>query len=126
MNSDMYIESIMEHYKNPSNKGIIENPDASSRDFNPSCGDEIQIQIKFSNDIINEAKFDGHGCAISQSAVDLLIEMVKGRNADEVVRITNADFIKNLGVELSPLRLKCALLGMKVLKTAVYNYLGTK
>ena len=96
----------------------------SAKDSNPICGDEIEIQIKFDNGTINNIKFQGSGCAISLSSVDVLIDMVKNKNIQEVKNLTIESFLKVLGIELSPLRLKCALLGLKVVKTAVYTYLG--
>ena len=125
MNSEIYREIILEHYKNPTNAGTLENVDAISRDSNPVCGDEIEIQIKFDDGKIENIKFQGQGCAISQSSADILIDVVKNKDVTFIKDLTAENFIKILGIELSPLRLKCALLGLKALKTAVYTYLGT-
>ena len=125
MNSEIYREMILEHYKNPTNAGVV--PDASviSKDYNSSCGDVIEIQIKFSDNVIEDIKFQGQGCAISQSSTDILIDLVKDKNVQEIKDFTSEEFVRNLGIELSPLRLNCALLGLKTLKIAVYTYLGS-
>lgn len=124
MNSEIYREIILEHYKSPSNAGIVENASVVSKDYNPVCGDVVEIQIKFDNGSIQDIKFQGSGCAISQSSVDILIDMVKNKDIQEVKELTSEEFLKRLDIELSPLRMKCALLGLKTLKTAVYVYLG--
>ena len=125
MNSEIYREMILDHYKNPTNAGVV--PDASviSKDYNPSCGDVIEIQIKVSDNVIEDIKFQGQGCAISQSSTDILIDLVKNKNVQEIKDFTSEEFVRNLGIELSPLRLNCALLGLKTLKIAVYTYLGS-
>ena len=124
MNSEIYREMILEHYKNPVNAGVIVDADVVVKDYNPACGDVVEIQIKFSDGIMKNVKFQGQGCAISQASVDILIDLVKDKNVGKVKTLTTEDFLKILGIELSPLRLKCALLGLKTLKTAVYAYLG--
>ena len=126
MNSEVYQEMILEHYKSPVNAGAIVDADITTKDYNPSCGDVVEVQIKFSDGKINQIKFQGGGCAISQASVDILIDLVKGKNVENVKTLTTENFLKILGIELSPLRLKCALLGLKTLKTAVYTYLGTQ
>jgi len=124
MSLEIYQEMILEHYRNPVNSGILSDADVVAKDYNPSCGDVVEIQIKFDNGMINDIKFQGQGCAISLSSVDVLIDLVKNKNIQEVKNLTIESFLKVLGIELSPLRLKCALLGLKTLKTAVYTYLG--
>jgi len=126
MSLEIYQEMILEHYKNPVNCGILSDIDVVAKDYNPSCGDAIEIQIKFDDGKINEIKFQGQGCAISLSSVDILIDLVKNKSIEEVKNLTAEDFLKTLGIELSPLRLKCALLGLKTLKTAVYTFLGSE
>ena len=125
MSLEIYQEMILEHYKNPNNSGILTDADVTSKDYNPSCGDLIEIRIKFDNGKINEIKFQGQGCAISLSSVDILIDLVKNKNIEEIKNLSVENFLRTLGIELSPLRLKCALLGLKTLKTAVYTYLGS-
>ncbi len=124
MSLEIYREMILEHYKHPNNCGVIENADTTAKDYNLSCGDSVEIQIKFSDGKLDTVKFQGSGCAISLASADILIDSVKKRNVQDVKNLTAEEFLKNLGIELSPLRLKCALLGLKVLKTAVYDYLG--
>ncbi len=124
MNSEIYREMILDHYKNPANAGIVQDADVATKDYNPNCGDVIEIQIKFSDGVLEDIKFQGTGCAISQASVDILIELVKNKDIEKVKNLTTEEFLKILEMELSPLRLKCALLGLKTLKTAVYTYLG--
>ncbi|MBI2547063.1 MAG: iron-sulfur cluster assembly scaffold protein [Candidatus Aenigmarchaeota archaeon] len=124
MSLEMYQEQIIERYRNPVNIGTVENPDATAKDYNPSCGDDVEIQIKFDNDVIRDIKFQGHGCAISQSSTDLLMDLVKKKNVKETQNITKEMFLEKVGIPFSPLRLKCALLGFKVFKLALYSYLG--
>ncbi len=125
MNSDIYREMILEHYRNPVNAGVVQDADVVSKDYNPTCGDVVEIQIKFSDGVIKDIKFQGQGCAISQSSTDILIDFVKNKSIQQIKQISSEDFMNKLGIELSPVRLKCALLGLKTLKTAVYTYLGT-
>ena len=125
MSLEIYQQQIIDRYKNPINSGIISDADVISKDYNPSCGDIIEIQIKFDDEKIYEIKFQGQGCAISQGSVDILIDLVKNKDVTFVKDLATENFIKILGIELSPIRLKCALLGVKALKTAVYTYLGT-
>lgn len=124
MNSEIYREMILEHYKNPVNVGNLEKADVISRDSNLVCGDEIEIQMKFDDGKIDDIKFQGQGCAISIASVDILIDLVKNKTIEDIKALTTENFLKILGIELSPLRLKCALLGLKALKTAVYTYLS--
>ncbi len=121
---NIYVEEIINRYKQPINYGNLKEFDVSVHDTNTICGDNIEIQIKFTDGKIDKIKFQGHGCAISQSSVDILIDLVKNKDAEFVKNLTTEDFLKTLGIELSPLRVKCALLGLKTLKTAVYTYLG--
>ncbi len=126
--SDMYRAIILELYRNPLNKGTIENPDARARDANTSCGDEIEIYLKFDKDgnKLMDAKFDGKGCAISQASVSLLTEEIKGARLDELKKFTKQDALDLLGIQVQPARLKCALLGYKVFKLALLEYLTSK
>ncbi|MEM4312097.1 MAG: SUF system NifU family Fe-S cluster assembly protein [Nitrososphaerales archaeon] len=127
--SDIYREIILDYYRHPRNQGKIENPDIVARDSNPLCGDDIEIQIKLSKDkkSIEDIKFNGKGCAISQASVSMLTEMVQGLSLEEVKGISKEDIFEALGnPDLGPTRVKCALLGLKVLKLGVYNYLGSK
>lgn len=119
---DFYREIIIDRYKNPHYRGSVNPADISFEDDNPLCGDFIRIELQVSDEgIINDAKFDGHGCAISQASADLLLESIHGKSIDEVKKLTKDDILNLLGIELGPVRLKCALLSLKVLKAGVYG-----
>jgi len=119
---DLYREIIIEHYKNPSFRGQLDPHDIEFEDSNPLCGDHIKIELRVDKDgKVSDARFDGHGCAISQASADLLIESVIGKPLDEVKQLKSQDVLDLLGIELGPVRLKCALLSLKVLKAGVYG-----
>jgi nitrogen fixation NifU-like protein len=119
---DLYRELIIDRYKNPQYRGILEPNDITFEDDNPLCGDHIRIDLRVDGDgRVVEVAFDGHGCAISQASADLLLESVLGKTLDEVKRINKQDVLDMLGIELGPVRLKCALLSLKVLKAGVYG-----
>jgi nitrogen fixation NifU-like protein len=119
---DLYRELIIDHYKNPQYRGILEPHDISFEDDNPLCGDHIRIDLRVGPDgRVTEAGFDGHGCAISQASADLLLESIQGKSLEEVKKLTKEDILEMLGVQLGPVRLKCALLSLKVLKAGVYG-----
>ena len=126
--ADIYREVILDYYRNPRNFGKLESFDISSHDTNPLCGDEIDMQIKVGdkNDI-SDIKFSGKGCAISLASASMLTELAKGKELSWVKVLAKEDIVKMLGnPDLGPSRIKCALLGMKVLKTGVYGYLGAR
>ena len=119
---DLYRELIIERYKNPQFKGTLDPHQISFEDENPLCGDQIRIDLRVGEDNkVTEAAFSGHGCAISQASADLLLESIIGKSLDDVKKLTKQDVLDNLGIELGPVRLKCALLGLKVLKAGVYG-----
>ena len=119
---DLYREVIVERYKNPQFFGVLDPHDISFEDENPLCGDHIRIDLRLDADgKVNEAAFSGHGCAISQASADLLLESVIGKTLEEVRHLTKQDVLDNLGIELGPVRLKCALLSLKVLKAGAYG-----
>ena len=119
---DLYRELIIEHYKNPLYRGQLDPHDISFEDDNPLCGDHIRIDLRLDeNDVVREAAFDGHGCAISQASADILLESILGKPLEEVRALTKDDLLELLGIELGPVRLKCALLSLKVLKAGVYG-----
>jgi nitrogen fixation NifU-like protein len=123
MSEDIYRELILDHYRNPRNKGKIENANVSIQDSNPLCGDEIQIQLKIDDGIIKDIKFDGRGCAISQASASMLTEMVIDKPLSIIKDIDKDDILENIGLtNLGPARIKCALLSMKVLKMGMINY----
>jgi nitrogen fixation NifU-like protein len=123
----LYREVILDHYKNPRGHGLIEHPDAEAEGQNPLCGDEVSIYVAFGEDgdTIDEVKFSGRGCAISQAATSMLTEMVKGRSATEVATLPRDELLDEIGIPLTPVRLKCALLGLSTLKLALHKAKGT-
>lgn len=119
---DLYREIIIDRYKNPLYRGKLDPNDISFEDDNPLCGDHIRIDLRVDSDeCVTEAAFEGHGCAISQASADLLVESVIGKSLDEVKALSKEDILDMLGLELGPVRLKCALLSLKVLKAGVYG-----
>jgi nitrogen fixation protein NifU and related proteins len=127
MVDDLYREVILDHYKNPRGHGVIEGADAKAEGLNPLCGDEVTIYVQFEDDgeTIDEVKFSGRGCAISQASTSMLMEMAKGRTASEVAGLPKEDLLEEIGIPLTPIRLKCALLGLGVLKVALHRSKGT-
>ncbi len=127
MVDDMYREVILDHYKNPRGHGVIEDADAHAEGLNPLCGDEVTIYVQFGDDgeTIDEVKFSGRGCAISQASTSMLMEMVKGRKAGEIAGLPKEELLEEIGIPLTPIRLKCALLGLGVLKVALHRAKGT-
>jgi len=124
---NLYREIILDHYKNPRGHGVIEDADAEAEGQNPLCGDEVSIFVTFDpdGDTIDDVKFSGRGCAISQAATSMLMEMVKGRSAEEVSAMSKDELLDEVGIPLTPIRLKCALLGLGVLKVALHRGKGT-
>jgi nitrogen fixation NifU-like protein len=127
MLDDLYREVILDHYKNPRGHGVIDDADAEADGQNPLCGDEVSIYVAFAEDgeTIEEVKFSGRGCAISQAATSMLMEMVQGRKAIEVATIDKDELLEEIGIPLTPVRLKCAILGLGVLKVALHRAKGT-
>jgi nitrogen fixation protein NifU and related proteins len=121
----LYREVILDHYKNPRGHGVIDGADAEAEGQNPLCGDEVSIAIAFDGDTIADVKFQGRGCAISQAATSMLMDMVKGRSAQEVASMSREELLDEVGIPLTPVRLKCALLGLGVLKLALHKGRGT-
>jgi nitrogen fixation NifU-like protein len=123
----MYREVILDHYKSPRGHGLIEGPDAQAEGQNPLCGDEVTISVKFADDgeTIAEVGFEGRGCAISQAATSMLTELVRGRTATEVATLPKEELLEEIGIPLTPIRLKCAILGLGVLKVALHKAKGT-
>jgi len=123
----LYREVILDHYKNPRGHGVIEDADAEAEGQNPLCGDEVSIYVAFGEDgeTIDEVKFSGRGCAISQAATSMLMEMAQGRTAEEVAVLDKDELLAEIGVPLTPVRLKCAMLGLTTLKVALHKAKGT-
>jgi nitrogen fixation NifU-like protein len=123
----LYREVILDHYKNPRGHGVIEDADAEAEGQNPLCGDEVSIYVAFGEDgeTIDDVKFSGRGCAISQAATSMLMEMAKGRTAEQVATLDKDELLEEIGVPLTPVRLKCAMLGLTTLKVALHKAKGT-
>ena len=113
------LEYILDHYKNPRNYGTIEDPDLSYEEGIPSCGDLIRLDVRLEGDKVQDLKFSGTGCAISQASVSILTEQVSGKELEEIKALTDQDMLDALGRRISPIRFKCALLGLNVLKKAI-------
>jgi nitrogen fixation NifU-like protein len=119
---DLYRENILDHYQNPRNYGALENPDIEYEDDNPLCGDVIRIELKIDDqDRVTQVAFGGEGCAISQASASMLTEEILGKSLDEVKKISKDDMLDMLGIQLGPVRIKCALLALKVLKAGTYG-----
>jgi nitrogen fixation NifU-like protein len=119
---DLYREVIIDRYKNPQFRGLLDPHDVTFEDENPLCGDHIRVDLRLdAAGKVTEAAFSGHGCAISQASADLLMENIIGKSLDDVEQLTKQDVLDNLGIELGPVRLKCALLSLKVLKAGAYG-----
>ena len=127
MSDDIYREIILDHYRNPRNKGKLPDADISTHDSNPLCGDEIDIHMKIFGDKITDVKFEGRGCAISQASASMLTEMVINKPLTNVKDIAKTDILENIGLtNLGPARIKCALLALKVMKLGMVNYLASR
>jgi nitrogen fixation NifU-like protein len=123
----LYREVILDHYKNPRGHGALDPHDAHAEGQNPLCGDEVSIFVRFGDDgeTIDDGGFEGRGCAISQAATSMLTEMVKGRKASEIATLPKEELLEEIGIPLTPIRLKCAILGLGVLKVALHRAKGT-
>lgn len=119
---DLYRELILDHYKHPHNYGTLEPADISYEDDNPLCGDRIRIDIRLDEqNRVADVRFSGRGCAISQASASMLTDEIKGKTLEELRRFDKEDLLELLGIPLSPVRLKCALLSLKVLKAGAYG-----
>ncbi len=124
--SSIYSEIILDYYRYPRNKGTLTHPQIHARDSNPLCGDVVEMQLEIDEkNSVKDVKFNGQGCAISQASASMLTELVKGKNLDEVRKISKDEVLSLIGGQLTAVRLKCALLSLKVLKKGVYNYVGS-
>jgi nitrogen fixation NifU-like protein len=122
----LYRELILDHYRNPRNHGLVADADGVAEGQNPLCGDEVSVSVRFGEgDVIEEVGFEGRGCAISQAATSMLTDLVKGRTAQEVATMPRDELLEEIGIPLTPVRLKCAILGLGVLKVALHRARGT-
>jgi len=118
---ELYREHILDHYKHPRNHGTLEHPDISFEDANPLCGDKLRMDFQIRDGRIIAVRFSGQGCSISQASASMLSEKLEGMTLEEAKKIGREDVLEMLGIELGPVRLKCALLALKTLKGGVYG-----
>ena len=123
----LYREVILDHYKNPRGHGTMDDADAEAEGQNPLCGDEVTVSVRFGSDgeTIEEMRFEGRGCAISQAATSMLTELVEGRKAADVAVLDKQELLDEIAIQLTPVRLKCAMLGLTTLKVALHKAKGT-
>ena len=121
---DLYRDNILDHYKNPRNYGRLQRPDITHEEDNPLCGDVVGMDFSIKDGVIDDIRFHGRGCAISQASASLLTERLKGMPLDDAKKINKDDVLGELGIEISPARIKCALLSLKVLKVGAYGLAG--
>ncbi|HKF75407.1 MAG TPA: SUF system NifU family Fe-S cluster assembly protein [Candidatus Dormibacteraeota bacterium] len=124
VDDQFYREYILDHYKNPRNFGRLPDADVTHEEYNPLCGDLVGMDFRLRDGTIEDVRFHGRGCAISQASASLMTERLKGMRLDEARRISRDDVLEELGIEISPARLKCALLSLKVLKVGAYGLAG--
>ena len=121
---NIYQEELLDHYESPSNYGTLPNPTISHEEDNPLCGDRIRIDLLVVDNMIEVVRFSGHGCTISIAAASMLTERIVGKSLDEVKKLSKDDILDMVGIPLGPVRLKCALLPLKVLKAGAYGIKG--
>jgi nitrogen fixation NifU-like protein len=121
---DLAMENILDHYEHPRNKGTLDQPDISHEEDNPVCGDRIRIDLKVDDGIITDVRFSGRGCSISQASASMLTEEIKGKSLDEVKHYGKEQVLDLLGIPIGPVRMKCALLSLKVVKAGAYGISG--
>ena len=118
---DFYREAILDHNQNPRNFGTLDNPDITAEDSNPLCGDEIRIDLRVKDGKIDAVRFSGKGCSISRASASMLTEAIEGKTLEEAKQLDREDVLELFGIELGPVRLKCALLALKTLKLGIYG-----
>ncbi|HEX8806065.1 MAG TPA: SUF system NifU family Fe-S cluster assembly protein [Candidatus Aquilonibacter sp.] len=115
---DFYRDFILDHYRNPRNFGHLDEPDASAEDLNPLCGDQIRMEFDVDDGVVRDVRFSGKGCAISQASASMLTETIKGMRLEDIAKLSKDVVLENVGIGISPTRLKCATLGLRVAKSA--------
>ena len=122
---DLYRENLMDHYRYPRNQGIVDPADAEAEGQNPLCGDQIEVTVRLADGCIAEMRFTGHGCVVSQAATSMLTELVQGMTVEQAAALPSAVILDELTIPLSPMRVKCAVLGLGTLKVALHRAVGT-
>jgi nitrogen fixation NifU-like protein len=119
----LYSEEILEHSKYPSNYGKLDHPTVSHEEHNPLCGDEVRIDLLIEDGVVQDIRFSGHGCAISQASASMLTDAVKGMSVEDAQAFNKDDLLEMIGIPLhrNPMRLKCALLSLKAFKMGLYG-----
>ncbi|PIN81094.1 SUF system NifU family Fe-S cluster assembly protein [Candidatus Woesearchaeota archaeon CG10_big_fil_rev_8_21_14_0_10_32_9] len=123
---ELYREVLLDHYKNPHNKGIILKPNIHKEDSNPLCGDMVEIFIRLKGEKIENITFEGKGCVISQTSASILTDELKGKTLKDVQNMTREDLLDLIGLQLTPTRVKCAMLPLSAIKKGIIDYEAKK
>lgn len=123
---DIYSENIIDHYKDPRNFGNLENFNISLNDSNPLCGDRIRVDMLIEDNLIKDIKYGCEGCAISRASSSIISEKIKNMNVENVIKLNKEFVIDALGIQLNPIRMKCALLSLRAIQKAIIKYAGGK